>query len=320
MEKHRDSAGCDTPGAAGILRENDKYIDLLKKCLCASIYDESAWQPLQGPMRTDVSRRNPLQALSAALKHAVIRALSRRSLMLVRRKRFSVQARDEGLDWPCFGFTMVGRKRLDNVQNCVEDIIARGVPGDLVETGVWRGGTTILMRAILKAHDITDVAVWCADSFEGMPKPTATDLKAQAESDFTDRDYLAVSLDQVKTNFERFGLLDDQVKFLKGWFRDTLPTAPIQRIALLRMDGDLYSSSMDALTYLYPKVSPGGYVIVDDYNSWAACRQAVDEYRLEHGIHEDLIPVDPHAVYWQVAGDGRSEKVMSGGTGLNSVI
>jgi hypothetical protein len=303
MEKHRDSAGWHTAGGAGVLRENDLYIDLLKKCLCASIYDESAWQPLQGPIRADVNWRNPLQALPATLKHSVIRALSKRSLMLVRRKPFSAPVRDEGLDWPCFGFTMVGRKRLDNVQNCVEEIIARGVSGDLVETGVWRGGTTILMRAILKAHDISDVTVWCADSFEGMPKPTATDLQAQPESDFSDRDYLAVSLAQVKANFERFGLLDDQVRFLKGWFRDTLPTAPIQRIALLRMDGDLYSSTMDALKYLYPKVSPGGYVIVDDYNSWAACRQAVDEYRRENGIHEELISVDPHAVYWQVVGD-----------------
>ena len=301
MEKNCASAGRDAPAAAGAHRENDLYLDLLKKCLCASIYDESAWQPLQGPMRTGVSRRNPLRALPAALKHAAIRALRKRSLMLVRQKPFNAQVRDEGLDWPCFGFTMVGRKRLDNVQNCVEDVLAHGVPGDFVETGVWRGGTTILMRAILKTHGITDVAVWCADSFEGMPKPTATDLKAQAESDFSDRDYLAVSLDQVKANFERFGLLDDQVKFLKGWFRDSLPTAPIQRIALLRMDGDLYSSTMDALKYLYPKVSPGGYVIVDDYNSWAACRQAVDEYRLEHGIRAALIPVDPHAVYWQVA-------------------
>jgi hypothetical protein len=303
VEKHCEPAGCGAPVATGVAHENDLYIDLLKKCLCASIYDESAWQPLQGPMRTGINRRNPLQTIPAALKHAAIRALRKRSLMLVRRSPFNAQVREEGLDWPCFGFTMVGRKRLDNVQNCVEEIIARGVSGDLVETGVWRGGTTILMRAILKAHGITDVAVWCADSFEGMPKPTATDLKAQAESDFSDRDYLAVSLDEVKANFERFGLLDDQVKFLKGWFCDTLPAAPIQRIALLRLDGDLYSSSMDTLKYLYPKVSPGGYVIVDDYNSWPACRQAVTEYRLEHGIHEELIPVDPHAVYWQVAGN-----------------
>jgi hypothetical protein len=302
VQEHRNSAGCDSPSAAGVLRENELYIDLLKKCLCASIYDESAWQPLQGPMRSSVNRHNPLQALPAALKHAAIRALRKRSLILVRQTPFNAQIRDEGLDWPCFGFTMVGRKRLDNVQDCVEDLLARSVPGDLVETGVWRGGTTILMRAILKAHGNTDMTVWCADSFEGMPKPTTTDLKAQAESDFSDRDYLAVTLDQVKANFERFGLLDDQVKFLKGWFCDTLPTAPIERIALLRMDGDLYSSTMDALKYLYPKVSPGGYVIVDDYNSWPACRQAVNEYRLEHGIREPLMAVDPHAVYWHVAG------------------
>ena len=127
-------------------------------------------------MRSSVNRHNPLQALPAALKHAAIRALRKRSLMLVRQTPFNAQIRDEGLDWPCFGFTMVGRKRLDNVQDCVEEILARGVPGDLVETGVWRGGTTILMRAILKAHGNSDVTVWCADSFEGMPKPTTTDL------------------------------------------------------------------------------------------------------------------------------------------------
>jgi hypothetical protein len=302
METHYGS-GTDKPSTIALPGTEDLYLDLLKKCLCASIYDESAWEPLQGPMRAGISKREPLRALQTAMKHAAIRALRRRSLLLVRRRAFNPQVRDEGLDWPCFGFTMVGRKRLDNVHRCVEDIIARGVPGDLVETGVWRGGTTILMRAILKAHGITDVAVWCADSFEGMPKPTSTDLQAQPESDFSDRDYLAVSLEQVKANFERFGLLDDQVKFLKGWFCDTLPTAPIRHIALLRMDGDLYSSTMDTLKCLYPKVSPGGYVIVDDYNSWPACRQAVDEYRLAHGIQDELIRVDPHAVYWQVTGD-----------------
>jgi hypothetical protein len=305
-----EPGGGSTSGTAVVAREYDLYIDILKKCLCASLYDESAWQLLQGPMRMHVSWWNPLQALLAALKHAVLRALRKRSLMLIRHKPFIAEVRDQGLDWPLFGYTMVGRKRLDNVQYCVEDIIARSIPGDLVETGVWRGGTTILMRAILKKYGITDVVVWCADSFEGLPKPTATDLQAAARSnfsgrvylDFRDRDYVAVSLEQVKANFDRFGLLDNQVKFLKGWFCDTLPTAPIQRIALLRMDGDLYTSTMDALKNLYPKVSPGGYVIVDDYNSWVTCKQAIDEYRREHGINAELIPVDAHSVYWQVAG------------------
>jgi hypothetical protein len=226
--------------------------------------------------------------------------LRKRSLLLVRTRAFKQDIRDHGLDWPCFGYTMVGRRRLDNVQACLEDVLGRDVPGDLVETGVWRGGTVILMRALLKRWDITDRLVWCADSFEGLPVPNALDNKSQELCDFSDRDYLAVSLDQVKANFARFGLLDKQVRFLKGWFCDTLPTAPIERIALLRLDGDLYSSTMDALTNLGHKVSPGGYVIVDDYYSWSACRQAVDEYRQREGIYSELIPIDPHAVYWRV--------------------
>jgi hypothetical protein len=194
---------------------------------------------------------------------------------------------------------MVGHRRLDNVQACLEDVISRGVPGDLVETGVWRGGTTILMRALLKQHGVTDRLIWCADSFEGMPVPNMLDNEAQKRCDFSDRDYLAVSLEAVKANFARFGLLDEQVRFLKGWFCDTLPTAPIERIALLRLDADLYSSTMDALTNLGHKVSPGGYVIVDDYHSWPACRQAVDEYRQRSGIRSKIMPIDQHAVYWQ---------------------
>lgn len=297
MPPDPEPAGSDTPGVS---RESDLYIDLLKKCLCASIYDESAWAVLQGPMRATVNRWNPLQALPAALKHSVLRALRKRSLLLVKQKPFRAEIRDQGLDWPCFGYTMAGRRRLDNVQFCVENLLARGVPGDLIETGVWRGGTTILMRAILKKYEVTDRLVWCADSFEGLPVPTTTDIQAQPFSDFSDRDYLAVSLEQVQANFDRFGLLDDQVRFLKGWFCDTLPTAPVGRLALLRMDGDLYSSTMDALKNLYPKMSPGGYVIVDDYKSWPACQRAVDEYRQEHGIHAEIVDIDAQAVYWQV--------------------
>jgi hypothetical protein len=135
-----------------------------------------------------------------------------------------------------------------------------------------------------------------------LPVPSAIDYKKQGDKsvDMSDITYLAVSLEQVKANFQRFDLLDDQVKFLKGWFCDTLPTAPIERIAVLRMDGDMYTSTMDALTNLYQKVSPGGYVIVDDYNSWPACKSAVDEYRRDHGVTADLVKIDPHAVYWRV--------------------
>jgi Macrocin-O-methyltransferase (TylF) len=212
---------------------------------------------------------------------------------------FDERVRSEGRDWPSCAHTMVGLKRLDNLQFCVEDVLARGVPGDLIETGVWRGGAAILMRAILKAHEVTDRCVWAADSFAGLPPPNPAVYPADAGLTFNQFRELAVPLEEVQENFRRYGLLDDQVRFLKGWFRDTLPTAPVRRLALVRLDGDLYESTMDSLSNLYPKLEVGGYVIIDDYHDIAACRQAVLDYRAQHGIREDMARVDWTAVYWK---------------------
>ena len=275
-----------------------KYLDLLKQALCASLYDESAWRRVEGPMAQDKAARS----LSGRIKAAAVRALRRRSTILVRTRPFVAEERRQGLDWPLFGYTMTGRVRLDTLEQCINDALDRGVPGDIVETGVWRGGSMMLARALLKVRDARDRTIWCADSFEGMPVPTETDSTKSAGEDFSDRDYLSVSLDQVKSNFARFDLLDGQVKFLKGWFSDTLAKAPIERIAVLRLDGDLYESTRDALLPLYDKVSVGGYVIVDDYHSWPGCRKAVDEFRAERGIATPLIAIDAHAVYWQREG------------------
>lgn len=212
---------------------------------------------------------------------------------------YDANRRAEGRDWPACAHTMVGLKRLDNVQFCVEDVLARGVPGDLMETGVWRGGAVILMRAILKAHGVTNRCVWAADSFEGLPPPDAAKYPHDAGWTFNRFKELAVSLEEVQHNFRAYGLLDDQVRFLKGWFRDTLPGAPVQRLAVLRLDGDLYESTIDALNNLYPKLEKGGYVIIDDYGDISACRQAVNDYRERHGITEEIVWVDWTAVYWK---------------------
>jgi O-methyltransferase len=142
--------------------------------------------------------------------------------------------------------------------------------------------------------------VWCADSFEGLPPPNETDRTISPGSDFSDRTFLAVSKEQVEANFKRFGLLDDNVRFLKGWFCDTLPTAPIDRLAILRLDGDLYESTMDALVNLYPKLQSGGFLIIDDYASWAGCKQAITDYREKHGISAELQMIDSHAAFWRV--------------------
>ncbi len=207
--------------------------------------------------------------------------------------------RTEGRDWPSMAHTMIGLKRLSNLQFCVEDVLMHDIPGDLLETGVWRGGASIFMRSILKAHGVADRRVWLADSFAGLPTPQPEKYPWDRASNLHTFPYLAVSLDQVKANFERYGLLDDQVRFLKGWFRDTLPTAPLDRLAVVRLDGDMYESTMDALVNLYPKLSEGGYLIVDDYGCIEACREAVHDYRNQQGIRDEMVSIDWTGVYWR---------------------
>ncbi|MEU5863704.1 alpha/beta fold hydrolase [Nonomuraea sp. NPDC047529] len=207
--------------------------------------------------------------------------------------------RSAGLDWPSKAHTMVGLRRLDNVQECVERVLRDGVPGDLIETGVWRGGTTIMMRAVLAAWGIEDRLVWVADSFQGMPEPTPDahpDDTRLATHEFNH--FIGVPLETVQQNFRAYGLLDDQVRFLPGWFKDTLPSAPMNRLALLRLDGDLYDSTMDALEHLYPKLSRGGFVIVDDY-FLKPCRDAVYDFRDRHGIEDEIRDIDGYGAYWR---------------------
>jgi hypothetical protein len=148
------------------------------------------------------------------------------------------------------------------------------------------------------AYNVTDRVIWAADSFEGVPVPS---LPQDANFDIS-RDVLpvlVVPLEEVKELFERYGLLDDHVKFLKGWFKDTLPVAPIEQLAILRLDGDLYESTMDALNPLYDKVTQGGFIVVDDYGSCPPCKQAINDFRATHSINDELITIDSQSVYWR---------------------
>ena len=215
------------------------------------------------------------------------------------RGRLARTQREFGVDWPGHAETMVGLRRLDNVEHCVHNVIRDNVPGDLVEAGVWRGGTAIFMRAVLAAYDEPVRRVWVADSFEGLPRPNADNFPADAGLDYTIHPELAVGVEQVRANFAKYGLLDDRVRFLPGWFKDTLPSAPIERLAVMRLDGDLYESTMDALEALYPRLSVGGYCIIDDYGALEACRRAVDDYRTANRITEEIRPVDWTGAYWQ---------------------
>lgn len=220
-------------------------------------------------------------------------------LALVR--RIPAAQRAEGRDWPLGGVTMVGIKRLDNLQECIADIVDSQVPGDLFEAGVWRGGAAIFMRAALKVFGDSDRKVWAADSFQGLPLPDALRYPADAGDPHHLAAALAIHLEEVKANFERYGLLDDRVHFLAGWFRDTLPSAPVEKLALLRLDGDMYESTMLPLEHLYAKLECGGYLIVDDYGNerLPACRQAVDDFRARHSISEPIVRIDWTGVYWK---------------------
>ena len=199
-----------------------------------------------------------------------------------------------------FSHSMIGTKRMKNIEDCLDTVRVDGVPGDLVETGVWRGGAAVFMRAYLEAYGMDGRVVWAADSFEGLPVPTHP---ADQGFDFSAgvAPTLAVSMGEVQSVFARYGLLDERVKFLKGWFKDTLPGAPIGDIALLRLDGDLYESTWDALSALYDKVASGGYVLVDDYGDFLPCRRAVDEFRAQRNIVEPINAVDWTGIFWRKA-------------------
>lgn len=239
------------------------YLDLLKKCLTRSIFGDAS---------IDRKRRG------VPLDPAV---------------------RAEGRDWPAEAETMIGLQRLDSLEECITDVLRRGVAGDLIETGVWRGGATIFMRAVLEAYGDRDRTVWAADSFEGLPPPDAEAYPADEGDRHWKKTELAVPLEEVKANFARYGLLDDRVRFLVGWFRDTLPNAPIERLAVLRLDGDMYESTMIALRSLYPKLSVGGYLIVDDYGAVKGCREAVEDFRTECAITDELQAIDWSGVFWE---------------------
>jgi O-methyltransferase len=260
------------------------YLDLLKRCLVNWLHAGEESLPLP-----------PEQFL----KPEHVPAARAGQVRVVRAYTFDPKARSEGRDWPPTAHTMIGLRRLDNLQACVEDVLKRGVAGDLIEAGVWRGGAAILMRGVLKAHGVADRLVWAADSFQGLPAPNLEKYPQDRGIELHKFGYLAVSVEQVKANFERYGLLDAQVKLLKGWFKDTLPTVPAERFAVIRLDGDLYESTTDALTHLYPKLSVGGWLIVDDYGDIAACRQAVEDYRARQGIVEPLAAIDHTGVCWQ---------------------
>ncbi|WP_089157690.1 TylF/MycF family methyltransferase [Micromonospora sp. NBS 11-29] len=256
------------------------YLDLMKKVLLNTIYRDQSFDRVRYKVEPRVQGGG------------------------MPRADFDAEARENGVDWPTAAHTMVGRRRLDNLHRCLDQILDDEVPGDVIETGAWRGGVCIFMRAFLAAHGCTDRTVWVADSFEGLPAPGQFDGRMVGRAvSAINAQFLSVSLDEVRENFRRYDLLDEQVRFLPGWFADTLPKAPVDRLALLRLDGDWYESTMDALVNLYPKVVPGGFVIIDDY-VLDGCRRAVTDFRQANGIDDEIQAIDGSGVFWRRALSG----------------
>ena len=256
-----DPAIAVAPGPTALERARGRYLDLMQRCLINAIYEDP-----------------PADGWNNGVYDAAVREI--------------------GSDWPSRAHSMIGARRMFNLRCLCEYAIVNGVPGDFIETGVWRGGAAIMMRAVLAAYGVHDRRVWVADSFAGLPPPDPARYPADAgDVSFQYRE-LAVPLEEVRSNFAKYDLLDGQVRFLKGWFRDTLPTAPIERLAVLRLDGDLYESTMDSLGALYDKVSPGGFVIIDDY-LLPKCKSAVEDFRAARAIVEPIQDIDGAGVFWE---------------------
>lgn len=262
------------------------YLELLKRTLTR--YDF-------GELRYPVWSKNRAVNRLAGLANARLKTLG---VEIDRVKPFDSRFRYEGRDQPHDAETMIGIMRLDNIQECVTAVVKEGVPGDLLEAGVWRGGSVIFMRAVLEALGDVSRSVWVADSFEGLPAPDPSVIADRGDKHHKNR-LLAVGLAEVKQNFEKYGLLDDRVRFLEGWFEETLPSAPIQAISVLRADGDMYKSTMDILSSLYSKVSEGGFVIIDDYGAVPGCRRATDDFRSRHSIIEPILQIDWSGIFWR---------------------
>ncbi len=257
-----------TPGP-GAEELRTAYLELLKLCLCdlAGVQTKSVLMRLEGGV---VARETTEE---------------------------DMQLRAVGKHWPLHGMSMAGLKRLDDLQHCVESVVADGVEGDVIEAGVWRGGASALMRATLDSLG-DERLVWLADSFQGFPRPDAERLASERGLDLSGLDFLAASLDEVQANLNRLGL-DRGVRWVPGFFEETMPGLRGRGWAIVRLDGDTYDSTRAAIDALYPTLSAGGYLIVDDYQLVPECRRAVDEYRTEHGIDEPIEIVDWVCVRWR---------------------
>jgi len=191
-------------------------------------------------------------------------------------------------------FTMVTNKNLLTLHKLVQKVNRLNVPGDIVECGVWNGGSAAIM-ALADAQDVHNTkkrVIWLFDSFQGLPPATEKDVNVKRENYFAGWNKGEIS--NVEQVFRKLGLCLDRVKIVPGWFDSTLRTAAIDQIAVLHIDADWYESVKLVLDVFYEKVAPGGYIILNDYGTWRGCDQAVEDFFSEHSLTNiDINIVEP---------------------------
>lgn len=200
-------------------------------------------------------------------------------------------------------YTMTSKERIFTLQQSVQYIARHGIPGDIVECGVWKGGSMMAIARTLQQQGDRQRHLHLFDTFEGMAEPTSLDtsLFGEAASDVRQREtknlgpnarWVYSPLEEVKQNLSQTGYDLQRLSFIKGKVEDTLPAHAPSQIALLRLDTDWYESTYHELVHLYPRLSVGGVLIIDDYGHWAGARKAVDQYFAEHRVQVLLQRVD----------------------------
>jgi O-methyltransferase len=264
------------------------YIDLLKSALMGCL-ENTCYNEVGAGKKSGIKK-----AFQTILKFLIPK-----NTKLIRLSQGSKEERQMRSDSTFNAYTLVGYKRLQFLEESVKEIAHKKIDGDILEAGLWRGGASIFIKKMMDIVGLNN-QLYCADSFEGMPKPKLkTDLDS-LNGDYSKIDFYTVGLEKVIENFKNFNALDSQVHFVKGWFSETMPLLreKIKKISLLRVDCDLYESTLDVLVNMYDKVSEGGFVYIDDYYGWEGCRKAVDEFRLARSIDQALVTVDRDSVYW----------------------
>lgn len=198
--------------------------------------------------------------------------------------------------WRCHRFTMTQVAPMYSLYKSVEYVVTHDIPGDVVECGVWRGGSSMLAALTLSEMDAKDRSIYLYDTYEGMAEPTEQDREIRSGRTaielMSELRWVRSPLEEVERNLESTGYPTEKLEFVKGKVEDTIPNVIPDRISILRLDTDWFESTYHELTHLYPRLSSRGVLIIDDYGTWEGAKAATDRYFEENGIVMLLHPVD----------------------------